>query len=314
MRFPASPFPIRLALLLALAGTLHATPAPTASAPVPGQSFSDRDHFVEWLIGDLPVVLTAPHGGRAKPAAISDRTEGVLGGDTNTQELTRAVAAEFLRRTGRPPHAVLSLLHRSKLDPNRELKEAAQGDPVAEQAWRLFHLRIRSALQSSLQAHGFAFLVDLHGHAHENDWLELGYGLSSVQLNQSDAALDAAGLGPISTINDLAVAEHAHSFAALLRGPRSFGALLTARGYRAVPSPPEPGPQKARYFNGGYIVRTYGRDVLHVDAVQIEAHYKGVRSSPQEREAFARALVDALLTFLREHYHYTAPDAGNEQR
>ena len=120
---------------------VHAAPA-----PVPGQSTFTADRYVESVAGNLPMVLTAPHGGALKPDSIANRKEGVLGADLNSLELARALAAELFARSGRHPALVASHLHRSKLDPNREIKEAAQGDPTAESAWRDFHAAIRAAL------------------------------------------------------------------------------------------------------------------------------------------------------------------------
>ena len=100
---------------------------------------------------------------------------------------------------------------------------------------------MESALAAAVKRHGFAFLIDLHGHAHPIARLELGYGLGAPQLNVDDAAFDRSGVIGISTLRDLHLARGIGA-AELLRGPRSLGALLSERGQRAVPSPAEPGP------------------------------------------------------------------------
>jgi N-formylglutamate amidohydrolase len=272
---------------------VHAAPA-----PAPGQATFTANRYVESVSGDLPIVLTAPHGGALKPDSIANRKEGVLGADLNSLELARALAAELFARTGRHPALVASHLHRSKLDPNREIKEAAQGDPTAESAWRDFHAVAR---------HGFAFLIDLHGHSHPIARLELGYALDSAQLNRPDATFDASGLITLSTLRDL----HARSGpalapSALIRGPRSLGALYQAAGLRAIPSPQEPQPGANPFFAGGYIVRTYAAapDTPKVDGLQIETYRIGVRDTSENRARFARLTVDVLTPFLREHYAF----------
>jgi N-formylglutamate amidohydrolase len=281
---------------------VHAAPAPVA-----GESTFTADRYVESVTGNLPIVLTAPHGGALKPDSITNRKEGVLGADLNSLELARALAAELFARTGRHPALVASHLHRSKLDPNREIKEAAQGDPSAEFAWREFHAAIRAALDATIARHGFAFLIDLHGHAHPIARLELGYGLDSAQLNRSDATFDASGLITLSTLRDL----HARSGpaltpSALIRGPRSLGALYQAAGLRAIPSPQEPQPDANPFFAGGYIVRTYAAapDTPKVDGLQIETYRAGVRDTAENRARFARLTVDVLTPFLIEHYAF----------
>lgn len=276
--------------------------------PKSGEPQFGTARYVEYVAGDLPIVLTAPHGGRLKPDAIPARTKGVSGEDLNTQALARAVAAEFVARTGQHVHLVASLLHRSRLDPNREIVEAAQGNPIAGRAWNEFHAFVRTALAAAVERHGFAFLVDLHGHGHLVQRLELGYILHARQLNQSDASLDASGLVEVSTLGDL----HRRvggSAATLLRGPRSLGGLFTARGFRAIPSPKEPQPGDAPYFTGGYIVHhhTATPGTAHVDGVQIECPHLGVRQTVGDRARFARITAEVLTAFVEEHYPFKFP-------
>lgn len=288
------------ASLLAVSGVLAAT-----AEKIPGQSASGLDRHVESIAGNLPIVLTAPHGGRLRPDAIPNRTEGVTDMDANTQELARAVAAEFFARTGRHVALVASQLHRIKLDPNRELKEAAQGSAIAERAWREYHAAIEAALAAAVARHGFAFLVDLHGHAHPIARLELGYALDAKQLNQTDAALDAAGLVAVSTLRDLH-ARRGGSAADLLRGPRSLGAFFAERGFRAVPSPTEPRPGDGPFFSGGYTVRRHCAEpaTTKIDGLQIECHRAGVRDTAENRTRFAQVAAESLLLFLRERYAF----------
>jgi N-formylglutamate amidohydrolase len=295
-----------LTLLLVTAEPVLATsPVARSAERLPGQSYFGPDRFVEHVAGNLPIVLTSPHGGRLLPESIADRTEGVRTQDENTQELARAVAAELLRRSGRHAHLVASHLHRRKLDPNREIREAAQGDATAERTWMEFHAAIRGALTTAVAQHGFAFLIDLHGHAHPISRLELGYALAARQLNQTNLAFDASGLIALSTLRDL----HERlggSPSALLRGPGSLGDLFTRAGIRAVPSPQEPQPGNHPFFAGGYIVRTYAAapDTTKVDGLQIECHRIGIRDTEENRARFARAAADALEFFLRERYRF----------
>lgn len=297
-------------VVLGVGPRVFAAPALPAVAPRPGTATFGTDRFVEQIHGDLPIILTSPHGGRLKPAAIRDRTEGVREMDANTQELARAVAAEFLQRTGHHVHLVASHLHRGKLDPNREIREAAQGDPLAERTWQEYHAAIRGALAAAVAAHGFAFLVDLHGHGHAIPRLELGYALDAKQLNQSDAAFDASGLMALSTLRDL----HARvggAPSALLRGPGSLGDLFNQAGLRATPSPQDPQPGDNAFFAGGYTVRVHAAapETTKVDGLQIESHRAGLRDTAENRAHFARIAADVLTRFLEARYPYHFPSA-----
>lgn len=292
--------PVRALPLLLLLAALS-----RAGEPAPGTPAFGAERYVEHIRGELPIVLTSPHGGRLTPGDIPTRTEGVNTMDANTQELARSLAAELHRRTGRHVDLIASHLHRSRLDPNREIKEAAQGGAVAERAWREFHAAIGRALAAAVARHGFAFLIDLHGHSHPVARLELGYALNNVQLNQPDAAFDAAGLIATSTLADLHQ-RRGGSAASLLRGPRSLGALLAERGLRAVPSPAEPEPGPEPFFSGGYIVRTYAAApaTTRVDGLQIECYRDGVRDTMANRARFAGIVAESLLIFLREQYGF----------
>lgn len=287
-------------LLLALAPMRAAAP----QGKIPGQSYFGAERYVEYVAGDLPVVLTAPHGGRLKPDAIPNRTKGVTEMDANTQELARAVLDAIRARSGRHAHLVASHLHRSKLDPNREIEEAAQGDPIAQHAWREFHAAIKGALDAAVARHGFAFLIDLHGHAHPIARLELGYALDAKQLNRDDAAFDASGLIQLTTVSDLQK-RRGGSAAAFLRGPGSLGDLFESRGLRAIPSPQEPQPGSDPFFSGGYIVRQHAAgDTPQVDGLQIECPRPGVRDTAESRARFAKITAEVLAVFLRVNYGF----------
>lgn len=281
-------------LLLSLAAAVHAAQFGT-------------DRYVEYRPGELPLVLTSPHGGSLTPDTIPDRKEGVTSKDLFTQELTLALSDALFTATGRRPHVIMSHLHRRKLDPNREIKEAAAGQPPAERAWREFHDFIRAANASAVARHGFAFLIDVHGHAHPIARIEIGYTLNNAQLNRDDRAFDASHLIDVSSVRDL----HARlggSGADLIRGPRSLGTLLAERGFRAVPGRQEPQPDNHPYFSGGYIVQFHARaaDTPQVDGVQFEHPRDGIRDTAANRARYAAVVAEVLQLFLRERYGYTA--------
>jgi N-formylglutamate amidohydrolase len=290
----------RLFLLFALAPLLAAAEA----AKQPGDLTLVADGYIMSMAGELPIVLTAPHGGRLKPKEYPDRTSGVTEMDAFTGELAHALEAALFARSGRRTPMVTSLLHRSKLDPNREIKEAAQGDPLAERAWREFHAAIQGALAAAVARHGFAFLIDLHGHAHPIARLELGYALDAKQLNQTDAAFDASGLIALSTLADLQK-RRGGSAASFLRGPGSLGDLFESRGLRATPSPKEPQPGNNPFFAGGYIVRQHaGGDTPKVDGLQIECPRPGVRDTAEARARFAQITAEVLAVFLKANHGF----------
>jgi hypothetical protein len=225
--------------------------------------------------------------------------------DSNTQELARAVAAEIEARTGHRPHLIICRLHRKKLDCNREVVEAAAGSPVAEKAWNEYHGFIDTALATSIAKGSKAFLVDLHGQKHKDHRIELGYLHARDTLALSDEALNAPEIAAAGSLRRIAEKSQL-PYSALLRGPRSFGALLQASGFACTPSPERPTPIPP-YFQGGYTIRRHVAADAPVAGLQIESNFDGVRDTAESRANYAVALVSVLREFLAEHYDLRLP-------
>ena len=290
------------------AATTPAQPTGPVGTLTVGQSYSDKAGYVEYVVGDAPLVLVAPHGGALTPAGLPDRTCSacVTVTDANTQELTRAVADTFFARTGKRPHVVINRLHRRKFDANRDVTEATGGNGGLDTTWLWMHAAIDSARLRVTRLGNRGLLLDMHGHGHDVPRLELGYLLTAATLRQDDASLAASGAMARTSVAQLAVTSRstADRGVALMRGPNSLGALLAARGVPAVPSPADPAPLVGQeYFNGGYNTERHGSlNGAALDAIQIEHHFSGVRDNATARGVYARALVEALVTYLSRHY------------
>ena len=88
--------------------------------------------------------------------------------------------------------------------------------------------------------------------------------------------------------------------AEIIRGRRSFGTLLTERGYPAVPGQRHPGPGPDPYFSGGYTTEQHGSAMGGtISAIQMETPWHGVRDTGAHRNAFARAAAEALAEFFK---------------
>jgi hypothetical protein len=280
--------PIFLAILLAA--------PPDVAALAPGEVAFGRNEYVEYQAGNLPVILSAPHGGRLRPEEIPNRPAGTFAFDVGTQELARAVSEELYRRTGGWPHVVICRLHRTKLDCNRDLPEAAAGNPWAEQAWHEYQGFLDHARDAVVRSHGRGLFIDLHGHGHKEQRLELGYLHSQAELQADDAALDGPRLASAGSLRAIAALNRL-PYSQLVRGPLSFGALMEARGFPSTPSPTAPKPPLP-YFRGGYNTVRHGHDGVPLAGLQIETYSKGVRDNPASRQRFAVALSETLAIYL----------------
>jgi hypothetical protein len=199
---------------------------------------------------------------------------------------------------------VISNLHRRKLDPNRAILEAAQGNPLAERAWWEFQIFAEEAGNLVEEAFGEGLNLDIHGHGHDIDRVELGYLLSSTDLAQADNALSGLVYVNKSSIRALAEKE-GNDLASLIRGPQSLGTLLEERFVPAVPSTAQPDPGQDDYFTGGYNTARHGsRDGGSVSGIQMEHHFPGLRDDAQNRERYAQALANALLIFFSAHFGF----------
>lgn len=288
------------------------------TAYLPGESYYGANDYIEYIAGDLPIILSAPHGGDLEPMSVPDRSADRCGGaattvqDRNTRQLVLAMREALLERFGGHAHVVINHLHRRKLDANRALPEAACGDEDAERAWHEFQAYLDRARSAVRQRHGRGWHMDMHGHGHEIQRLELGYllersdlALDDETLSATDAYLEESSIQTLAAASDL-------PFAALLRGETSIGALYEARGIPAVPSPAAPSPGDDPYFTGGYntVRHTCGEAATSaggqaggdICGVQIEANFTGVRDTETNRARFAEVTAEVLDAFLTAHW------------
>ena len=191
--------------------------------------------YIEYHSGTLPIILSASHGGWMEPTEIDDRTQGVTAIDTNTYQLTKVIMDTLTARFGGKPHVILCLLKRLKLDVNREVIEAAEGNIYGERAWAEYHHYLDIAKELVTVNHGSGIVFDIHGHGENPDgyydlrtWL--GYLIKGYELDLTDEELNTIDFKNKSSIKVLADSS-SHSFISILRGETSFGSIMDSLGY-----------------------------------------------------------------------------------
>jgi len=309
--------------MLGAAAALLPASAGKATLPIisagpynPGQSYFGRNNYIEYIAGDGPVILSAAHGGLLTPSEIPDRTDLACGatvttsGDLNTRALVVAMQQAIHARYGTFPHVVISHLHRRKLDANRPITDAACGNSEAQVAWLEYHTFMDIAKLAVLNKSGKGWYMDMHGHGHGIQRLELGYELTAADLRRSDTALDTGtAFEDVSSINTVSKDQPFATFSMLLRGRDSLGALYAANGFPAVPSLNDPFPQAGDpYFNGGYSTERHtcsaaagllgGIPGGNICGVQIETNLIGVRDTAGNRARFAAVTAAILEEYL----------------
>lgn len=273
----------------------------------PGQTAYGTNNYIEYIPGDIPIIISVPHGGYLTPTSIPDRscTGCVTGIDGKTQEVAYELDSALRNVFGGIPHIIINKLGRIKLDANREIVEAAQGDPAAEIAWHEFHGFIQTAKNKCKADFGSALYIDLHSHGHTKQRIELGYLITRTELQNTDATLDNFNFQDSSAIKHLKnVLNPSASFSQLLRGSECMGEFLHNQGYPSVPSASDPAPLSTdAFFSGGYNVARHGsRDSSNIDGIQFELNYTGIRSNTANRNTFARATACALRSYMDKWY------------
>ena len=273
---------------------------------IAGTSYFSSNDYVEYIAGNLPIIISAPHGGNLKPTSIPDRNcnNCVYVKDSYTQELIREIQDAIHRETSCYPHIIINRLHRIKFDANRDIEDAADNNVTVENAWYAFHEFIDTAKNQVLQKFTKGLYIDLHGHGHDIQRIELGYLLSKSKLQLSNEILNEETYVQESSIQKL-INNNVNTFthSELLRGEKSLGTLLSEKNYPAVPSSNIAFPEdNEAYFRGGYNTRRHSKDdAISLDGIQIECN-RDIRFDEAARKQFADSLAIILLDFIAIHY------------
>ena len=229
-----------------------------------GEQYSGRNNYINYYPGNIPVILSIPHGGELVPLEISDITYGVSVTDSNTIELGTSISDYMYENFNIRPYLIINNLKRTKMDANRDKVEAAQNNVFAERAFDEFHYYISSAREDIIQNFGTGILFDIHGHGPNPDgfvdlrtWI--GYLLSGNELDQNDKDLDFNISSNDTSIFNILNSSN-HLLSDVIRGTNSLGSLFEIYGYSALPSSMSPSPEGMRYFSGGYNTVIYGTD------------------------------------------------------
>ena len=271
-----------------------------------GKAYFGREKYIEYYAGNLPIILSAPHGGQLTPDEISDRTYGTFVTDLNTYELTKTIMDSMIVRFGGYPHVILCKLKRTKLDANRDSIEAAQENKYALRAWQEYHHYIEVAKKKITNDQGSGLFLDIHGHGINPDgfydlrtWL--GYLISSEELDQSNGVLNTNSYQSKSSISAW-VDSSSYSFIEVLRGKVSFGSILDSLGYKSLPSINDLSPDGMRYFSGGYNTARHGsRSGGVISSIQIELPKPGIRDNQSTWSSYSKALNSTIIEYYNIH-------------
>lgn len=262
----------------------------------------DKEGWTAYLKGTMPLVISVPHGGTLNLGEVADRScEGaVTVTDSYTKELAMEIADQLQKFKGQLPYLVICNLIRKDIDQNRDKSEATCGDSRMEGPWEVFHSQIDDAIDEAISKFGHCIYIDLHGHGHPEQRLELGYMLSDKELKEIYQTKQTPAKQH-SLSNYLTASKGTLELHDLLFGPEAFGTLMAKEGFPAVPSAQDPFPQEGqKYFNGGYNTRRYtAANRPQVVGWQIESNMKGVRDKAG-RPVFAAAFTKVITQYIEQ--------------
>lgn len=234
--------------------------------------------LIETAPGELPIVITAPHGGTTALSGPA-RTGGgakqfVTVTDTRTDDLARATAAEVEKALGKKPWLIIARFSRKYVDVNRPIESGAETDE-ARDLWRLYHQAVRKAVSSVRDKFGHGVLLDIHGQGSVAESVFRG-----TQNLRTVTGLPDEGLS----------------------GPKSFLGILEASGVAVSPSCALAHEKENPKLDGGYTVQTYGSQ--HEDgifAIQLEfgASYRSKSAVGGTAAKLAKALKSHVDAFLK---------------
>jgi N-formylglutamate amidohydrolase/glutamine amidotransferase-like uncharacterized protein len=230
--------------------------------------------------GGLPIILSAPHGGRATIPCVPERKgDGVTRfnprTDTNTDILTEKLADALEQKLGKRPYVVVARFHRKYVDVNRSPQNAFES-AEAKATYDDYHAAIAAACKEVTARWGRGVVLDIHG-----------------QSSQPGVVFRGTQNG--KTVSHLL----SRSGREAVYGETSLFGQLTKEGFAVFP-PVGSSDTESTNYTGGHIVRTHGSSAGGtIDAIQLELGTK-YRDS-KTIEDVADKLANAITAFGRSY-------------
>lgn len=241
-------------------------------------SLRAEEALIDTERGEIPIVLTAPHGGKVRIEDVPDRTEGVTQRDVATYEIAIAVADELEERLGKRPYLVAARFHRASADANRAAEDA-YADEDAKPHYEAYHRAVREAVAEVRKRWPEdGLLLDIHGQGSFE-------GIHRGTKNGRTARRLVKRIGEEAFV-----------------GPEGLFGRLSALGVEVFPPVGRPfgDPKEDSRLNGGFTVQTYGSENEDgIDAIQLEIGPK-LRTDATARVELVADLSEAIAGFYQD--------------
>jgi N-formylglutamate amidohydrolase len=234
--------------------------------------------------GTLPIIVSAPHGGRKKVPDVPERVGTGIAQfatvlDANTDLIAERFSAELEKLLDGKPWLVIARFERKYLDVNRPREQSYESDK-AKPYYDAYHEPLEAACKAVKAKFGRGLLLDVHGQGEFKDAICRGTqnGKTVTLLKDRDGWRG-------------------------LTGKRSVLGFLQNRGYKVLPSCDADEKAKEQPgFTGGHIVGTYGSHTGYaIDAIQLEL---GSFLREREKDRYAKTakdLAEAVAAYYDEY-------------
>ena len=272
--------PARIHLIVVTLGLLLASLDSRFASAQQKPAQEKIESLVTIELGDLPIILSAPHGGRDDiPGLAERRGEGVERfnprSDSNTDVLTERLADAIEKQFGKRPYLVIARFHRKYVDANRRSQDAYESQE-AKVVYESYHQALAKARSQVMERWGRGLLFDIHGQSVEPTAI-----LRGTQNGKTTTHL-------VSRFGREA-----------LSGETSVFGQLASQGIPVIPAVGADDRERAGY-DGGYTVITYGSGSGGtLDAIQLELG--GELRSKEAIPSTALKLANAIAAFAKEH-------------
>jgi len=248
----------------------------TALADIESTQLSNELDLIMIQQGDVPIILSVPHGGTEIITGVGRRTRENVPGemlgdvrDRETVELALSVNQELIKLLdGKKPYIVLSRIHRRYIDLNRTRRFAYQSENAA-QYYDEYHSTLKQFVDEVGAKWSHGIVLDIHGQSRR--WFTIMRG----------------------TLSGGAVTHwlENHGGWASVMGPESILGYMAQQGRSIWPADPLAIETE---FNGGYITGVYSQQLPNVDVIQLES---GRFLRTWGRRSYAMDLANGIKVF-----------------
>ena len=270
-----------------------------------GVSYFGANNYIEYIPGDMPIIIVAPHAGSLQPNTLPNIN--TRGSDNGTMDLVLFMKDSLhFKSGGCRPHIIINHLLPNKLNPVYSFSDStisAGTNAIALQALNEFHNYIQVAHAKVTADFGKGHYFELHGNGTAEKWNMIGLGLSKTTLRLSDSLI--ATKVNNSTIKNLCSTGGAN-FLEVLKGPTSLGGMLDSLGWKSTTSPAHPSPpDSVTFFYAGQNTWRYGSKYGGtIDATHLETYWPFMVYN-SNKSNYSNDLADAMLRFMTIHYGFS---------